>query len=165
MEAAAVAPVEKDELVEKTEEEFEQRLDLQAAGDTAETDEEKQIREYIERKRAEVREAYAELGLAPEMEGIVIDGKLFDSPGDFTIGEAEVVKDNTGMTPQELLLLVNEDNTDPSCLRALAWVVLHRADGKTSWDDERITKSSVGLFFKENEVADGSPPGSRQKRS
>ena len=98
--------------------------------------------------------------------GVVIGNRLYAGVVDFTIGEAEMVKAMTDMTPQEVLITLNDDQTDPSCLRALAWVILHRENSKTEWDDKRITESSVGLFFKvPEEDPDARPPGGRRKRS
>lgn len=98
--------------------------------------------------------------------GIRIGEKLYDSPDDFTLGEAEVIKEHTGLTPQDLITGVQQDPTDPTYLRAIAWVVLHRESAKAEWDDKRITESSVGLFFNvPDEEAAANPPASRQKRS
>lgn len=99
--------------------------------------------------------------------GIRIGDKVYASPDDFTIGESEVIKQNTDLTPQELITGVQNDPTDPTYLRAIAWVVLHREDAKVEWDDKRISESFIGMFFElpEEEASKGRPPGSRQRRS
>lgn len=98
--------------------------------------------------------------------GVLINNRLYSGVVDFTIGEAEMVKAMTEMTPQEVLITLNEDQTDPSCLRAIAWVILHRENDKVEWDDKRITESSVGLFFKvPPEDPDARPPDGRPRRS
>lgn len=104
--------------------------------------------------------------VAEQQSGIRIGEKLYDSPDDFTIGEAEVIKTNTGLSPQDLIVGVQDDPTDPTFLRAIAWVVLHRANAKVEWDDKQITEASVGMFFAVPEQEeDANPPASRQKRS
>lgn len=97
--------------------------------------------------------------------GIRIGDKLYESPDDFTIGEAETIKQITELTPQELLTAIQADPTDPLCLRAVAWVVLHREDAKVEPDDARITDAFIGAFFEIPEVEAGDPPASRRKRS
>ena len=101
-----------------------------------------------------------------QVEGIQIGDKIYESPDDFTIGEAEVIKENTGLTPQELIIGTQQDPTDPTYLRALAWTVLHREKSSTEWDDKRITTSSIAAFFQIPEAnGDANPPGSRRKKS
>lgn len=106
---------------------------------------------------------------AEQIRGIRIGDKVYPSPSDFTIGEAEVIKENTGLSPQDLIVGVSGDSSDPTYLRAIGWVCLSREKGKVvEWDDKRITESSVAMFFEmpdEEEGADASPPASRQKRS
>lgn len=99
--------------------------------------------------------------------GIRIGEKLYASPDDFTLGEAEVIKENTGLTPQDLIFGVQSDPTDPTFLRAIGWVVLYRENAKTEWDDKRLTETSIGMFFEmpEEDSSKASPPGSRRKRS
>jgi len=105
------------------------------------------------------------------LSGIKIADKVYESPDDFTLSEAETIKEHTDLTPQDLILGVQQDPTDPVFLRALAWVVLHREKKTTEWDDPRIGQSSVGLFFQvpddedDGEGEAARPPGSRQKRS
>lgn len=98
--------------------------------------------------------------------GIKVGEKVYESPGDFTLEEARQIKEHIAMTPQEVILGVQADPTDPTLLWALAWVCLSREEPSVEWDDERIGKSSVAEFFQvPEEEAQADPPASRRKRS
>lgn len=115
---------------------------------------------------AELAEVKAEEAGEPES-GIRIGDKVYPGPEDWTIGEAEIIQQYAGITPQELIVGVQEDPTNPVFLRAIAWTVLHRSDAKIEWDDKRITEASISAFFEVPEEAtkNGPPSASRRKRS
>lgn len=101
-----------------------------------------------------------------QVRGIRIADKVYESPGDFTLEEARTIKEHIGMTPQELILGVRVDPTDPTLLWALAWVCLSREEPDVGWEDERIGKSSTADFFEiPDEEPDANPPASRRKKS
>lgn len=99
--------------------------------------------------------------------GIRIDGKVYEGPADFTLAEAQTIRANCDLTPQDVILGANRDSTDPDVIHALAWTVLHRVNPKVEWDDVPAEKINVGDFWVVPEDKGGakSPPGSRRKRS
>jgi len=99
--------------------------------------------------------------------GVRIDGKVHEGPSDFTLAEAQYVRANCELTPQDLIMGADRDPTDPDVIHALSWVVLHRLDPKLEWDGVPLDKINVGDFWvMPPEGKKGSTPrGSRQKRS
>jgi hypothetical protein len=100
--------------------------------------------------------------------GVRIDGKVYEGPSDFTLSEAQYIRANCELTPQDVILGADRDPTDPDVIQAIAWTVLHRVNQKIEWDTVPIDKINVGDFWVMPEPAKGgqkSPPGSRRKRS
>jgi hypothetical protein len=98
--------------------------------------------------------------------GIRIDGKVYEGPSDFTLGEAQYMRAHCELTPQDVILGAERDPTDPDVIQAISWVVLHRINPKVEWDDVPIEKINVGDFWVIPEPKGGQrPPGSRRKRS
>lgn len=108
----------------------------------------------------------SEQATEPALTGIRVGDRVYPSPDDFTIDEAKVIKRESGLTPQELIVGVQHDPTDPTYLQPIAWIVLHREDETVEWDDVRIGKASIGEFFVVPEQeTNGRPPGSARKKS
>ena len=98
--------------------------------------------------------------------GVRIDGKVYEGPSDFTLQEAQYIRANCELTPQDVILGADRDPTDPDVIQAISWVVLHRIDPKLEWDGVPVEKINVGDFWVLPKAkAGGSPPGSRRKRS
>lgn len=103
---------------------------------------------------------------AEDAHGVRIGDKIYPSPGDFTLAEAEKIMEEAGITPQELILGVQQDPTNPTFIRAIAWVVLNREKDGTDWNDRRMQKISIAEFFVvPEEDPDARPPAGRRKRS
>jgi hypothetical protein len=66
-----------------------------------------------------------------------INGKSYDLPliESWTLGEARVAKQLTGMTLAQFARQCVEDGSDPDVLAALVWIVMHREDPTFSVDD------------------------------
>lgn len=98
--------------------------------------------------------------------GVRIDGKVYEGPSDFTLGEAQYIRANCELTPQDVILGADQDPTDPDIIQAIAWTVLHRMDPKVEWETVPFDKINVGDFWvMPEEKKGGRPPGSRRKRS
>jgi hypothetical protein len=99
--------------------------------------------------------------------GVRIDGKVYEGPSDFTLSEAQYIRANCELTPQDVILGADRDPTDPDVIQAIAWTVLHRVNPKLEWEGVPLDKINVGDFWvmPAEKEGGGRPPGSRRKRS
>jgi hypothetical protein len=101
--------------------------------------------------------------------GLKIDGRFYEMPADFTIQEARVMKEiSNGATPQDIIVGLRVDPSDPDLVAAVVWCVLHRADDKVAADDPRIGNVLIGDMWgdgddEEEAPGDGNPPPSTSR--
>lgn len=90
---------------------------------------------------------------------LVIDGREYDAPSDFTLGEFRMLKRMTGMTVDEYDAAPMDD---PDCIAWICWVAMHRENpAVTEADIDNIglaTISSTGGEPEEEEGTEGLPP-------
>jgi hypothetical protein len=64
---------------------------------------------------------------------LVIDGKEYDLPTSFTLGEARTIKKVSGFVPVDMGAALKSG--DPDAMAAIVWVILHRENPEVSWDE------------------------------
>lgn len=84
---------------------------------------------------------------------LVIDGREYQMPTSFTLGEARVVKRLTGRVLDELGGL---SGSDPDWIVALVWIAMHREDATVTV--EQVEALDFGDLQMEGQEDEPSPP-------
>lgn len=91
-----------------------------------------------------------------ERDVIRIDGREYEIPSSYTLGEARTIKKITGLTLRGFAQQLETDATDPDVITSLVWVVMHREDSTVTI--EHVESLDLGQLNEDAPEGEASPP-------